>query len=318
MKQNLYDILSELDSRRNRAEAIAEGNKKKIYESHPALQTLEEKRQDILLSQLLEILKNPGAKAEITRAAEQKTAEVNEEILRLVEKEDIDLGSMRPVYECPACGDTGYVQENGRPVFCECLLRRLFREMYEGEDVDALEGAPDTFNEKLFDEKSGAKKRIVGIRRFMNEYAEKFPENEKKMLVLVGNAGLGKSFMLGYLAKKLYEKTHSLLYIRSYKLFGNFHLHRLGEMSLIEPLFDVKVLMIDDLGTEPMTQNVTREYLFDLLEYRAKHGLFTMIAANMDENLLKERYSERISSRLFAARQSNVIGFIGEDLRLSR
>jgi len=317
MKYNLYDILSQYDSRRNRAYAAAERQKTRVYAACPALRELEEQRRDILLGQLEAILKNPAAKEDIVKKAAQQTAAVNERILLLVEKEGIDLASLRPAYVCPVCRDTGYREQAEGSPFCECLLKRIYEDIYGAEDISLLEGGEDRFDEAIFNEASGARKRIQSIRRFIDQYAQAYPENHKKDLVLLGDAGLGKSFMLAYLAKKLQKKTRDILYIRAGKLFGVFHLHRLGELSLVEPLYDAAVLMIDDLGTEPMTQNVTREYLFELVEHRTQRGLPTMLAANMNEQQLKERYSERISSRLFAQKQSSVIRFIGADLRLA-
>lgn len=85
---------------------------------------------------------------------------------------------------------------------------------------------------------------------------------------------------------------------------------------MLEPVYDAKVLVIDDLGSEPLTQNVTREYFFDLLCARARAGLHTFMATNNTYEQLKERYTERVSSRLLSKKQSLVLRFFGEDLRL--
>ena len=84
--------------------------------------------------------------------------------------------------------------------------------------------------------------------------------------------------------------------IRAGELFGAFFRHRMGEEMPLSFLQDAQLLLIDDLGTEPMTQNVTTEYLFDLLNRRIEAGRHTAVATNVED--LQARYGERISSRL--------------------
>ena len=64
-----------------------------------------------------------------------------------------------------------------------------------------------------------------------------------------------------------------------------------------------------------MTQNVTTEYLFDLLNRRIEAGRHTAVATNVED--LQARYGERISSRL-ESRECAVLMLDGEDLRLRR
>ena len=65
-----------------------------------------------------------------------------------------------------------------------------------------------------------------------------------------------------------------------------------------------------------MTQNVTREYFFDLLCQRAQKGLYTFAVTNHSMEQLPERYTERVFSRLVSARDSHVLRFTGDDLRM--
>ena len=61
---------------------------------------------------------------------------------------------------------------------------------------------------------------------------------------------------------------------------------------------NAEVLMIDDLGSEPLMQNVTVEQLFNLLNERQNKGLSTVISTNLEMSKFRERYTERIASRL--------------------
>ena len=93
---------------------------------------------------------------------------------------------------------------------------------------------------------------------------------------------------------------------------------KLGETDGVDLLYEAKILAIDDLGSEPMTQNVTREYLFDLMNVRKEKGLLTVFISNNTLDELNNRYTERIVSRLLSVNDSDVFQFEGKDLRLVR
>ena len=80
-------------------------------------------------------------------------------------------------------------------------------------------------------------------------------------------------------------------------------------------LIDAPLLLIDDLGTEPMMRNITVEYLFTLLNERALNKRHTVIATNLTPPLLKERYGERIMSRLSDTKAWDHCRLMGKDLR---
>jgi DNA replication protein DnaC len=73
--------------------------------------------------------------------------------------------------------------------------------------------------------------------------------------------------------------------------------------------------MIDDLGTEPLMQSVTVEQLFNLLNERQNRGLSTIISTNLDMTRFRERYTERIASRLTDVRNCMVLTLTGKDVR---
>ncbi|MBQ4061687.1 MAG: DNA replication protein DnaC, partial [Christensenellaceae bacterium] len=83
-----------------------------------------------------------------------------------------------------------------------------------------------------------------------------------------------------------------------------------------ELIFEADALFIDDLGTEPMTANVTREYLFELLTERETSGKLTAIACNLTLQQVKERYTEKTASRLFSQANGSVLRLEGKDIRL--
>ncbi|MBQ6595783.1 MAG: DNA replication protein DnaC, partial [Clostridia bacterium] len=80
-------------------------------------------------------------------------------------------------------------------------------------------------------------------------------------------------------------------------------------------LMDAPLLLIDDLGTEPMLRNITVEYLFLLLNARLTARRHTVIVTNLDLEQLRVRYGERVYSRLSDRRATLIMRLTGKDLR---
>ncbi|CAK7062059.1 MAG: hypothetical protein DELT_03072 [Desulfovibrio sp.] len=273
--------------------------------------------------------------AEIMKLEEQKRALLAEKLKRAFLAEDAagfdgeiaELGRRQDEiarakgllipYACPACRDTGLV---GRK-YCACFLREVYQSIYGAADVDALTESFERADMSVFD---GEKELAMGkTQRALAElaygickkYVDAFPDTPRLNLLLRGKAGLGKSYLLRCVASAAKKRGIDVCLIRAGELFGAFFRHRMGEEMPLSFLQDAQLLLVDDLGTEPMTQNVTTEYLFDLLNRRLEAGRHTAVATNVDD--LQGRYGERISSRL-ESRECAVLMLDGTDLRLRR
>ena len=89
--------------------------------------------------------------------------------------------------------------------------------------------------------------------------------------------------------------------------------------SQYRELFEVDLLIIDDLGTENVT-DARRSELFNILNTRILNGskkkIKTLISTNKELKDLVNYYDQRIVSRLIG--NFDVYRFFGEDLRLQR
>ena len=86
--------------------------------------------------------------------------------------------------------------------------------------------------------------------------------------------------------------------------------------SVFENYLQTEVLFIDDLGTEPIYNNVTREYLYLLINERRNKGLRTIITSNLEPIDIREKYDERIFSRIMDKENSIVLKLDSDDVRL--
>lgn len=319
MEKTLQQILAEYEYKRNFAQQRQEAQLAALFAAHPKLKELQEQKKSLIVQRLMDIMKRPQEKQQIVARSRQSMEQMEAEAQAYLEKHGLHLPQVK--VDCPLCQDTGYLQAGERKEFCTCLRARLYVEALGGQEIAALKGSFEEFDEAIFPDtqenrKMSQKSSMLAIRSFLQGYAQAFPKNPQKQILLIGSAGLGKSYCLACLCKELQKKQPDICYFGSYALFRLFHRHRLGEIPSLGLIYEAKVLAIDDLGNEPLTQNVSKEYLFDLLNVRMQRGLHTFIATNNTVKQLQERYTEPVASRLLSDRDTLTIRFSGEDLRL--
>ena len=75
------------------------------------------------------------------------------------------------------------------------------------------------------------------------------------------------------------------------------------------------VLMIDDLGAEPMINNITVETILSILCDRQDAGKATLIATNKDIEGLQEDYGQRIFSRMISPQRVKIFEIRTQSIR---
>ncbi len=217
---------------------------------------------------------------------------------------------------CPICGDTGVA--NGKLCNCAASEYVAYLKRECGLDGRALSHFEDLATERIKNPVQRADmQKIVS---WLMAYSAKLPNVKYKTLVLLGGTGTGKTTLAGAVALAAVERGKSALIMSAYELNSLFlkcHTSPIAERDgILSPVTHADVLVIDDLGTEPVLRNVTLEYLLVLLEERLRAGLSTVITSNLGMGALRSRYQERICSRLSERETSHIIVLSGDDLRL--
>ena len=150
----------------------------------------------------------------------------------------------------------------------------------------------------------------------LKQYAEDFSPTENESLMLIGNAGLGKTHAALAIAGLVLEQGHDVIYVSSPDFFGKIEASRFDPSgdadTLLRTASTADLLILDDLGTEFVTPYFITVF-YSLLNNRLGAGLPTIITTNItDGALLEKRYTEKISSRLSAFIPFR---FLGEDIR---
>lgn len=227
--------------------------------------------------------------------------------------------TLAPVYTCPVCQDEGYVYDPTRRM-CACFETALNRRM-----LDAL-GLQKSQTFERFDERVYGEQPVIGklsqrtvMRRnrdLCERYADQYPATEVPNLLFTGKSGLGKTFLMQAIAHRVTQRGYSVQYVSAYKLLETMRKAYFENNSdLMLPLMDAPLLLLDDLGTEPLMENITVTQLFNLLNERQNAERHTVISTNLNLQELRGRYTERITSRLVDESRCKVLKFIGDDVR---
>jgi DNA replication protein DnaC len=221
---------------------------------------------------------------------------------------------LKPVFTCPLCRDTG-VAKNGER--CSCFKKRVLEDKLSEAQLLDTNVSFEQFDLSIFSDEpieNGKSQKFMmkKAKHLAEKYADDFP-NCSSILLISGGIGLGKTYISKCIMRRVIERGYTAAYYTAYRLFSLFHRHRLGENVDLDPIMEVPLLIIDDIGTEPMTKNVTVEYFFDLLNERS--GLHTIIISNLPFDEIFARYGERIHSRLMDKNTSIKVLLKGKDIR---
>ena len=245
---------------------------------------------------------------------------LNDKIAAALKEGGLSPDTLKPIYTCPVCRDEGYLFDPSRHM-CACMERELNRRILGEAGLQDDRQTFENFREEIFSDvpdRTGVSQRQFArrARNVCEAYADHFPDASPKNLLLVGKSGLGKTFLLHCIAHRLADRGILPTYISAY------HFLELARKGYIEnspaplsSLLNAPLLLIDDLGTEPLMQNITITQIFNLLNERQVSGLHTVISTNLDTSELKARYTERITSRLSDPTNWQKVSLTGEDIR---
>lgn len=270
-----------------------------FYEAHPFLLSLENEKRLIA--------------SDFKKSKEEKEksiAQIKIKISDYLNKNDLVMPQIS--YKCHICKDVGYIESNNKKERCSCFKKMIVDEVMKNESTEFFNTFED-FDISIFDE--SIKKKILEICNYFKSYAQKFPNVKMPNTLLHGDTGTGKTFLLSCLYSELKKSGMAVIFITAGKLFDYLKKYAFNQISDIDFLIEADLLIIDDLGSEPLLNNITVEYLFMLINERNRNKKPLCVSTNFSADELKERYTERISSRLFDRSTTNIIYVPGKDLR---
>lgn len=228
---------------------------------------------------------------------------------------------LEPVWDCPDCQDTGYLNSSdGRKEKCHCFRQQEIAILYDQSNIREMIAA-ENFSTLSYDYYQGEdlahfKDAVSASLDFIQNFKEDYHN-----LFFYGTVGTGKSFLSGCIANELIRQGHSVIYFSALNLFECLACYSFDSKEktklhgFYEDIYGCDLLVIDDLGTETANTFINSQ-LFACLNERQLRRNATIISTNLNLEELQARYSDRIFSRLTS--NFTFCKLTGADIRISR
>lgn len=325
----LNSLLKEYDQKKTKAEIDLINRKDRLYESIPRLKEIENELNNYAINTAKNILNGNKNDLENLTSKIDKLKLEKENILK---ERGIDIGYLKPFYDCKKCNDTGYITEDtGKKTMCSCLKQKLLDISFNNSNISNLNKENfSKFNPLVYsDEVDLAKykfnisprKNILNIKEKSLEFINNFDNPDSKNLLFTGNSGLGKTFISNCIAGELLKQGKTVLYQTAPVLLENIINYKMGKSkdnstNYYNSVLESDLLIIDDLGTESLNSMKLSE-LFTIINTRLLNlnnkVTKTIISTNLGIKEIFNFYEERIGSRI--AGYYDIYYFFGDDIR---
>ena len=308
-------IEAEYRQRREQNAAEEARRRDQLRAGAPQVWALVEKRQAMIGDFCRQALRQPDY-----AVPEDALRQANEAIRAALTAAGYPADYLEPVYTCAKCRDTGTMGDLVRQP-CDCYRQRVFE---LSGDVGARGESFEAFDERVYPDTvpegrtMTQRESMRRLRDYCEAYANTYPHQQPRDLLLYGQSGLGKTYLLNCIARRLRERGFQPELVSAYEVIRVMRDAYFGREDDTQRLYDADVLLIDDLGMEPMMENITIEQLFQLVNTRRSRGLPMVFSTNLNTEEIKQRYNERLASRLFDKTLCQVVRLLGEDVRRFR
>lgn len=168
------------------------------------------------------------------------------------------------------------------------------------------------------------KMKFLAIKNYFDKYIEDLiDENVIRKLnnvILQGNTGAGKTFLLRYFATKLKENRicHAFIKLSSLiPIFKKYQNNNKGDeeniSQIVNIIYKIPILIIDDLATENNYASAS-EILYNI--YENNKNVSVIISTNLDNKNMYEQYSGRVLNRFLET--GSILNLQISDLRLEK
>ncbi|MCM1037694.1 MAG: ATP-binding protein [Ruminococcus sp.] len=244
----------------------------------------------------------------------EKLTAIADAKVTLLNSIDLPGDYLKPVYTCSDCQDTGYIGSEKCHCFKQAMITLLYeqsniREMLQSENFSTL-----SYEYYEGEDLSRFKNAVITCQNFIKNF-----NSDYHNLFFYGTVGTGKSFLSNCIAKELIESGHSVIYFSSSGLFDLLskysfdYKNREEQQERYADLYQCDLLIVDDLGTE-LTNQFVASQLFSLLNERHMGKKATLISTNLSLEELRNRYSDRIFSRITS--HYEICKLTGPDIRM--
>lgn len=319
MNNSLYEeVNKQFNSLKEKKKSEYRARVGEVYEKVPKIREIDEGVSKLVFEMFSKAAAGADCDA-VVESFSEKLKAMKEEKNTLLIQNGFKSDYLAEIYNCKKCGDTGIY--NGKQ--CECYKKIVTSELLKYSNLGKVLAAQtfskfdiSLYSDKKNGEELSPRQQMTEILSSCKKFAVKFPKTEKSLL-FYGGSGLGKTFMSSAIANEVMKKGNTVIYQTAADIFAALEDAKFGRASdsmreMIERIYDVDLLIIDDLGTEYRSPHMDAEF-FRILNSRILSGKSIIISTNFTLAQLKKTYSERIFSRIIG--YFNIYKFAGKDIR---
>lgn len=197
-------------------------------------------------------------------------------------------------YDCPDCLNKGYIAKmsDGTEVMAECRCMKI-RDTLRRIRQSGLERQLKTCTFKSFETEYEWQRRIKNA-------AAKFADSDSTGFFIGGQSGCGKTHICTAIIGKMIKQGYSARYF-VWREDSTILKAMVNDREYLERITEFKkadVLYIDDLFKQENVTDADKKLAFELIDYRTRQQLRTIISTELDEDALI-RYDEALAGRIF-------------------
>ena len=214
-------------------------------------------------------------------------------------------------YECSLCADSGYVGLD----MCNCMRLAIAQARIEDSELGRVARYQTFDNFDLGYYKEGPERESAErYLRQLRNFAEGFNDMTEQSWLLIGGTGLGKTHLSTAVGVTVIRKGYDVVYKTVQSVMDDYQQvqFRGGDAECVNKYYDCDLLIVDDLGAEMATQ-FTVSCIYNLINTRMNKRKPTIFSTNLTQTEIRERYADRITSRLFG--EYIPLVFRGTDVR---
>lgn len=311
-EQIFAEAMNRIAEKRLHAQQEQERRTDEILRKIPESAALERRLRTVCLSVMQ--IADSAQRAERLRQIQKQAAEADGMMRQILTANGYPADYLDTHYSCEKCNDSGFV--NGER--CSCLLHEIA--VISAEQMNARSRLSlcsfDSFSMQYYDDLPPKTRSKMGDNfEICKQYALNFMPGKTDNLFLIGPTGLGKTHLSLSIASVLLEKGFSVIYDSVGSLLHTLEQEHFSRSEAsgdtLETLLDCDLLILDDFGTEFDT-SFSRSMLYTILNSRMNAAKPFVVNTNLDLKEIKERYGDRILSRLIS---SQSLQFYGKDIR---
>lgn len=217
-------------------------------------------------------------------------------------------------YDCEKCADSGYVGID----MCSCMKSCIAELRLADSDLGRLASFQSFENFDLSYYAPGEEREcVMRSYKILKAFAESFSKDSVQNFLLLGDTGLGKTHLSTAVGVSVIKRGFDVLYRTVQSVMDDCEEVQFkgGRSDSVRQYYDCDLLIIDDLGAEMSTQ-FTVSSVYNIINARMNRKKPTIISTNLSQKELRDRYADRITSRLFG--EYIPLQFRGTDIRKQR